>query len=63
MILFPFPDSGFRILCFSAAQYIIQRDLLSNDDMIYTYVNMYITFVTPVMDVRNSDQVWNGCRK
>ena len=30
---------------------------LSDDDMIYTYVNMHITFVTPVMDFRDQDQV------
>ena len=28
-----------------------------DDDMIYTYVNMYIAFVTPVMDIRDRDQV------
>ena len=38
-------------------KYIIQRYTLSDDDMIYTYVNMYIAFVTPVMDVRDRDQV------
>ena len=30
--------------------YIIQHYILSDDDMIHTYVNMYIVFVTPVMD-------------
>ena len=38
--------------------YIIQCDLQGNDDIIYTFVNMYITFVTPVMDGRNWDQVY-----
>ena len=31
-------------------KYIIQCYILSNDDMIYTFVNIYIVFVTPVMD-------------
>ena len=31
--------------------------ILNNDDMIYTYVNMYIAFVTPLMDVRDRGQV------
>ena len=30
---------------------------LSVDDNIYTYVNMYIVFVTPFMGVRDLDQV------
>ena len=38
-------------------KYIIQRYIVSNNDMIYTHVNMYIAFVTPVMDVRDRDQV------
>ena len=37
--------------------YIIQSFILSDDHTIYTYVNMYIAFVTPVMDVRDRDQV------
>ena len=37
-------------------KYIIQRYIVSNNDMIYTHVNMYIAFVTPVMDVRDRDQ-------
>ena len=36
---------------------IIQRYILSDDDTIYTSVNVYITFVTPVLDVRDRDQV------
>ena len=28
-----------------------------DDDMTYTYVNMYIAFVTPAMDIRDRDQV------
>ena len=28
-----------------------------NNDMTSTYINMYIAFVTPVMDVRDRDQV------
>ena len=35
-------------------KYIIQRYIVSNND--YTHVNMYIAFVTPVMDVRDRDQ-------
>ena len=31
--------------------------ILSYDVMIYTYVNMYIAFVTPVMDVRDRGQI------
>ena len=33
--------------------------------MIYTYVNMYIAFVTPVMDVRDRNYCRsdNRCRK
>ena len=31
--------------------------ILSDDDMIYTYVNMCIAFVTPLMDVRDRGQV------
>ena len=32
--------------------------MTSDDDMIHTYVNMYITFVTPVMDdIRDQEQV------
>ena len=38
-------------------KYIIEQYILSDDDMIYTYVNIYIVFVTPVMDVRDRDQV------
>ena len=38
-------------------KYIIQQYILSDDDMIYTYVNIYIAFVTPVMDVRDRDQI------
>ena len=34
-------------------KYIMQGYILSDDDLIYTYVNMYITFMTPVMDVRD----------
>ena len=30
---------------------------LRDDDMIYTYVNRYIVFVNPAMDVRDRDQV------
>ena len=36
---------------------MIQRYIISDDDMIHTYVNMYITFLTPVMDVRDQAQV------
>ena len=36
-------------------KYIIQRYILSDDDMIYTHANMYIAFVTPVIDVRDRD--------
>ena len=36
---------------------IIQCYILTDDDMIYTYVNMYMAFVTPDMDVRDQDQV------
>ena len=36
---------------------IIQRYILSDDDTIYTSENVYITFVTPVLDVRDRDQV------
>ena len=39
-------------------KYIIQRHILiSDNDMIYTYVNMYIGFVTPVLDVKDPDRV------
>ena len=38
-------------------KYIIQRYILSDDDMIYTHANMYIAFVTPVIDVRDRDLV------
>ena len=38
-------------------KYIIQRYILSDDDMIYTHANMYIAFVTPVIDVRARDLV------
>ena len=31
--------------------------LLTDDDMFYTYVNMYIAFVIHVMDVGDRDQV------
>ena len=31
--------------------------ILSDDDMIHTYVNMYIAFVTPVRDVKEREQV------
>ena len=32
--------------------------MTSDDDMIHTYVNMYIAFVTPVMDdIRDQEQV------
>ena len=36
---------------------MIQRYILSDDDMFHTYVNMYITFLTPIMDVRDRAQV------
>ena len=36
---------------------IIQCYILTNDDMIYTCVNMYMAFVTPDMDVRDRDKV------
>ena len=40
-------------------KYIIHCYILRDDDMISTYVNMLIAFVTPVMDVRDlfEDQV------
>ena len=38
-------------------KYMIQRYILSDDDMIYTHANMYIAFVTPVIDVRDRDLV------
>ena len=38
-------------------KYIMQGYILSDDVLIYTYVNMYIAFMTPVMDVRDWDQV------
>ena len=38
-------------------KYIIQRYILSDNDMIYTHANMYIAFVTPVIDVRDRDLV------
>ena len=38
-------------------KYIIQRYILSDDDMIYPHANMYIAFVTPVIDVRDRDLV------
>ena len=35
-------------------KYITQGYILSDDDLIYyTYVNMYIAFMTPVTDVRD----------
>ena len=36
---------------------MIQRYILWDDDMIHTYVNMCIAFVTRVMDVRDREQV------
>ena len=36
---------------------MIQHYILSDDDMIYTHANMYIAFVTPVIDVRARDLV------
>ena len=38
-------------------KYIIQHYVLTDDDMVHTYVNMYIALVTPVMDVRDREQV------
>ena len=37
---------------------MFQRYILSDDDMIYTYVNMCIAFVTPAIDVKDRNQVW-----
>ena len=34
-----------------------QHDILSDDDMIHTYANMYIAFLTPAIDVRDREQV------
>ena len=41
-------------------QIIIQPYILTDDDMFNAYmyvINMYITFVTPAVDVRDRDQV------
>ena len=36
---------------------MIQHGILGDDDMIHTYVNMYIAFLTPAIDVRDQEQV------
>ena len=51
-------NHGVRTACvYVIPKYVIQCYILSDDAMIYTYVNMYIAFVTSFRDVRDRDQV------